>query len=125
MADARIRRASIWVGSKKVAECHQSTVTISSGDELAYGDDGVIGVTDGAGSLSVEFDAVVPISGMTVNPESDLIAKRYVTVQLGVVNGKIITSNMRYTKADYKSNAQTGRLDGSFSLIGPLPTLTP
>ena len=124
MALARIRHASMFVNSKKIAECFKSKTALNSGDELAYGDDGVIGVSDGAANTQVDFDIIVPVSGATISPEQLLNAKQNVDIQSGLINGKIWECQMRFTKADYDSDAKAGTLNGSFSLIGGPPTIS-
>lgn len=124
MALVRERHASMFVNSKKVAECFKSKVTLSSGDELQYGDEGVIGVSDGAASTSLDFDIVVPVSGATVSIETILLAKQNVDIQQGIVNGKIWQCTMRCTKAEYDSDAKAGTLVGSFTFIGGEPTIS-
>jgi hypothetical protein len=124
MALARIRHYSIFFNSKKIAEATSSSADLSSGDELAYGDAGVIGVSDGAGSMQLEFDSVVPVSGSSVSVETVLLAKQNVDIQCGLINGKIWENQMRCTKANYKTNMKSGTLDGSFTFIGGEPTIS-
>lgn len=124
MALARIRHYSVFVNSKKVAEAYKSKVALNSGDELAYGDAGVIGVSDGAANTALDFDSITPVSGSTASIEQILLGKQNVDIQLGLVNGKIWECQMRCTKADYDTDMKTGTLNGSFSFIGGEPTIT-
>jgi hypothetical protein len=122
MALARIRHYSLLVNSRKMAELENATITWASGDELAFGDAGVIGVSDGAGSTQLHCEAVVPVSGMSVTLEDALQNKQNVTIQLGLINGQIWEVEMRTTTAEYKTDTQKGRLDGTFTFIGGEPT---
>jgi hypothetical protein len=123
MALVRVRHASMFLNSKKIAECYKSDVELNSGDELQYGDEGVIGVADGATNTQVNFDMIVPVSGATVSPEQLLLAKQNVDIQSGLINGKLWDCTMRFTKAKYDSDAKTGTLNGAFTLIGGEPTI--
>lgn len=123
MALQRIRHASILLNSKKVAECNKSDTELNSGDELAYGDNGVIGVSDGATSTTLNFDTVVPVSGMSITVEQIILNKQNVVIQT-LLNGQIWECEMRFKSAKYTSDATKGTLDGSFNLIGGLPTIS-
>lgn len=122
MALTRIRHYSVFVNSRKVAELQSAKISWSSGDELAFGDNGVIGVSDGAGSTQLDFKAVIPVPGMSVQLEDALQNKQNVIIQLGLMNGQIWEIEMRTTKAEYDTDTKSGRLDGDFTMIGGEPT---
>lgn len=124
MAMNRVRHASISIESKKVGECHRIKSSYSSNDELQLGDDGYIGISDGAGQTQIEFEMFVPYSGATVNPKQLMLLKQDVDVEMYLVNGQIESLSMRFIKADTDSDAKAGTLMGSFTLIGGEPTLT-
>jgi hypothetical protein len=125
MAQPRFRHASMFVNGTKVAECFKSKQTLASGDERQFGDAGVVGATDGAVTLDVDFDTVVPVAGMSVNPEQMMLNHQYVDIQAGYVDGEIWECTMRFTTAEYDSDAQKGSLTGTFKLISAgIPTIT-
>lgn len=124
MALNRVRHYSIFFNSKKIAEAMKSTVDLNSGDELAYGDDGVIAVSDGATNTKLDFDMIIPTTKATVSVEDVLLAKQNVDIQLGLVNGKIWECQMRCTSAKYTTDMVKGTLDGSFTFIGGEPTIS-
>lgn len=123
MALQRIRHASIWVNSKKVAECFKSDMDLKSGDELAYGDAGVIGVSDGATTTALSFDIVVPVSGATITVEKLILQKANVDIQSNL-NGEIWENQMRFGDCKYTSDSVKGTLNGAFNLMGGEPTIT-
>lgn len=122
MAMVRVRHPSIFVEGKKVGQCYKTKSDINSGDELQYGDDGVIGVSDGAGNWTLEFDMIIPVAGADVNPEVMLANKQFVDIQYGIENNKILASTMRFQKAVTDGDAKAGTLTGSYTLIGPMPS---
>lgn len=124
MALQRIRHASVFVNNKKVAECYKSDVDYKSGDERAFGDTGVIGISDGAGMMDLTFDIVVPVAGATVTVEKLIAQKANVDIQAGLINGEIWENQMRFTDCKYSSDATKGTLNGTFNLIGGEPTIS-
>lgn len=123
MALPTIRHASVFVNSRKIGECFKSTTSLESGDERAFGDAGVSGFTDGAVTTELDFDTIVPMSGMAVDLANALLGKQNVEIQTGVIDGKIWSIEMRFQSAKYESDAVKGSLNGSFKLIGGQPTI--
>lgn len=124
MALVRVKHASLWVGGKKQAECNKNDVDVNSGDEPQIGDDGFMGMSDGATTTTLEFDSIVPVSGMSSQVEQLLLTKADVDMNLGYVNGKLWQITMRCTRLKYSSDAKTGTLSGSFTFMGGVPSLT-
>lgn len=123
MAMFKIRHASIWVSGTKVAEAYKSKKSLNSGDEPQYGDEGFVGMSDGAITTTLDFDIIVPIGGATISPEQLMLNKQDVDITAGLVNGKIWQLTMRFTKAEYDSDAKAGTLMGNFSLFGGKPRI--
>lgn len=124
MALNRVRHYSIFFNSKKIAEAFKSGVDLNSGDELAYGDDGVIAISDGAVNTKLSFDMIIPTTKATVSIVDVLLAKQNVDMQLGLVDGKIWECQMRPTVAKFDTDMVKGTLNGSFTFIGGEPTIT-
>lgn len=121
MANVRVRHASIYLNGRKVAEAYESEEDISSGDEPQYGDEGFVGMSDGATTTNFSFTAIVPVAGMTVAVENILLNKQDVDLALGLINGKIHQVTVRFTNCNFKSDAKAGTLVGSFKAIGGVP----
>ena len=124
MALVRVRHASMFVGSKKVAEMFRNKVALNSGDEPQFGDEGFLGMSDGAITTQLDFDAIVPVSGMTVDLTAYLLNKTDVDITSGPVNGKLYTWTSRCTKAEYDSDSKAGTQTGAFSFMAGVPTVS-
>lgn len=124
MALQRVRHYSLFAQGKKVAECFRNKASFKSGDEPQFGDDGMLGMSDGAGTLELTFDAIAPVAGMSVQFEQFVLGKIDLDMQMGLINGKIWQSTMRCTQAEYDGDAKAGTLNGSFTLMGQPPQIT-
>jgi hypothetical protein len=124
MASAKVRAASIFVGGRKVGQFVSSKYTISAGDELQYGDPGVIGFSDGAITTTLSATGIVPVAGQDVALENALVNHNDIDVAVALINGKIHQISMRVNKAEYDSDHKTGILTGQFELIGTEPKIT-
>jgi hypothetical protein len=114
----------MYLNGKKIAECFKSKTSLNSGDEPQFGDEGFLGMSDGATTTQFDFDTIVPVAGMSVAVETQLLNKNDVDFGNSLVNGKIWTVTARVTKAEYDSDAKAGTLVGSFSAMGGKPKLT-
>jgi len=124
MAMVRVRHASLYAFGKKIAEMYKTDTEFSSGDEPVFGDEGFAGFTDGASTVTIEFDTIVPVAGMSVAVEQYLLNKTDVDVTNGLINAKIWQLTMRCTKAKYTSDAKAGSLNGAFTFMGGPPSVT-
>jgi hypothetical protein len=124
MANPRVRHASISLGGKRIAECFRNKLAINPGDEPQFADDGFYTMSDGATTMSVDFDTIVPVAGMGTRLNGVILSKQDVDVTMSLIDGQIVQNTMRFTKAEYDSDAKTGTLNGSFTLMGGVPTLT-
>jgi hypothetical protein len=124
MAFVRVRHASMYVAGKKVAEMFSNTYHVGSGDEPQFGDDGFQGMSDGAITTTLDCETIVPVIGTSVDILSLLLNKQDSDINLGLMSGRLHTVTMRCTEADYKSDAKTGTLTGTFKFFGGVPTLT-
>ena len=121
MALQRVRHASIFVGSKKVGEMYNNTMDHNSGDEQQFGDDGAVGMSDGAITTTFDFDTFVPVAGASYDPRISFLNKDDVDVTVGPIAGKLTQLTMRFMKCNYKSDAKAGTLNGTFQLQGGKP----
>lgn len=122
MAFVRVRHASMFFNGKKIAEMFSSEEDIASGDEPQYGDEGFVGMSDGATTTTMSFDAIVPTNGSTsAQVEAALLSKQDFDLTLGLIAGKLHQNRMRCTQATYKSDAKAGTLVGSFKFMGGAP----
>lgn len=124
MALVKVKHASLYIASKKAAECNKNDIDVKSGDEPQIGDDGFLGMSDGATMTTIQFESIVPLSGMSVTVETALLNKTDVDITLGLINGKIWQLTCRCTDLKYTSDAKNGTLTGSFTFVGGIPSIT-
>lgn len=124
MALVRVRHASLRANGKKIAEMYDCTYDIASGDEPQFGDDGFLGMSDGAITSQIDCTSIVPVAGMSVDIDALILNKTDVDITHSVVNGKIHQVTMRCTGANYKTDAKAGTLVGSFKFMGGVPKRT-
>ncbi len=121
MAYARVRHASAYVGGRKVAEMFNNSYDVSSGDEPQFGDEGFVGMSDGAITTTFEFDQVVPTNGSSVLVENILLNKQDIDLAVGLINNKLHQVTVRCTGGTWKSDTKAGTLVGSFKFMGGVP----
>lgn len=123
MSRALIRALPIFIDGKKIAECTGGTYSIASGDEMHIATDGYIGHSDGATTVKIDPECIIPVKGMQITVDAILLGKKY--VQIGVpVNGKFHQVDCRLISASYKWDAKTGSATGSFNFEGGQPEIT-
>jgi hypothetical protein len=121
LAFVRVRHGSLYLQGRKYAECYSSEEDIASGDEPQYGDEGMIGMSDGAMTSNYSFEAISPVLGASVAVENFLLNKQDVDLVYGPINGKLHQVTVRFTTCNFKSDAKAGTLVGSFKAIGAQP----
>lgn len=124
MATYRVKHASVFdTNGKKIATAVTNEVSLNSGDEMQFGDEGFAGFSDGATTTSCEVLEIIPITGTSFDFDSAIVNKQDLNMGFGLLNGNIWQVPMRATKHDYKSDAKTGSLTGSVSLAGGPPKI--
>lgn len=121
MALVRVKHASMYANGKKIAEMYDNTYSISSGDEPQFADIGFAGMSDGAITTSLDCSVIVPVQGLSVSMDDFLLGKQDVDILLSPIAGRLHQITMRCTNADYKSDAKTGTLNGTFKFFGGEP----
>ena len=117
------KHASFYYKGKKVATCSGSETTINSGDEDQIGDEGWMGTSDGATTTKFNSDHIVPVKGVGVSIVKDMLAKKYVDVASGILDGAIYKMKMRITTCSFTSQAANGTLTGRFEFRGGDPEI--
>lgn len=122
MAFVRVRHASLFISGRKYAEAYMTEEDVSSGDEPQYGDEGLVGMSDGAATTNLSCEAIVPVLGSSVDIlKSYLLKKLDIDITYGLVNGQLHQYTVRCTNANFKGDAKAGTLVGSFKFIGKAP----
>lgn len=123
MAGELIRNASFYFKGKKVATCSGYTYTVSSNNEDQIGDGAWLGTTDGVNTSKLNTNCIVPVKGVGVDILTSMLAKKYVKIGLGIVDGKIHKVNMKIMNAEYETDMARGSLTGRFEFSGGEPNL--
>jgi hypothetical protein len=118
-----IRAASVYFKGKKIAEVESADYTISSGDEAHHGTEGLLGFSKGQITTKMVTNVVVPVAGLTTTLESALLTKQQVTMGWAA-GGKLHQIDMNPMECNYKSDAKTGSLKGTFNFEGGAPDVT-
>ena len=119
----RIRHYSVYYNNKRVAWFKGKSYEIKSGDEAQIADNGYMGHSDGATQTMLKTDMVVPVKGIGISLESDLLNKKYVKIGVGVVNGKAHQVEMRMVSTSFSTDESTGALTGEINFEGGPPTV--
>lgn len=123
MAFVRVRHASIFVGGKKLGTMFNNKYSINSGDEPQFGDNGLLGYSDGAIQTTLTCTDIIPVAGQDVPLTQALVAKSDLDMQVGLVDGHIHQITMRPLKAEFDSDAKAGTQHGNFEFGGGTPRI--
>ena len=122
-APARIRNFSLFYGGRMVATASGHEYTIDMGSEDQIGDGEWLGVSDGVPTTKLTSTEIVPVAGIGVSILQDMLARKYVDVGLGIVDGKIHKITMRARQGRYTTETAHGTLHGEFEFTGGTPKL--
>jgi len=122
MARSLIRAAPIYLNGKKIAEVSDGSYDITSGDESHIATEGYLGHSDGATTVKINANCIIPVKGTGVALDDLILNKRYFSIGLPV-NGKFHQIDCRMVTANYKWDFKTGSLTGAFAMEGGSPDL--
>ena len=118
-----IRCPIILAANKKIAELQDFSYQLNSNDEAQVTVEGYLGHSDGQLLTGITAGCIVPVKGLSVDLIGAMLGKK--TIPVGVpIEGKYHAIDMRITKADYKGDAKSGKLTGTFDLEGGVPKVT-
>jgi hypothetical protein len=124
MPTYQIKHASMYANGAKIATAVTSQVSIKSGDEQLFADDGAVGYSDGAITTTCAIDEIVPVPGTTFDFVGAMKSKAYIDMQFALLDGAIWDVSMRCLDRDYSSDAKTGMLTSKANLGGGEPDIT-
>ncbi|RYE77945.1 MAG: hypothetical protein EOO74_06090 [Myxococcales bacterium] len=119
----RMKAYGLYVDSKKVGTLETSDYKLTSGDELHVTAEGIM-YSDGTPLTDITGNTVVPVSGRTQALLMALLTHKYVTVQVGILEGKVHRIMMRVLEATYTTDNKTGSLKGAFKFGGGEPDIS-
>lgn len=117
----RIKAFQLFVGGKKVGTMESADYSIAGNDEEHITAEGW-SASDGTPTSKINANTIVPVDGKTNMLVDALLTKKYIKVQVGVVDGKIHSVTMRCMEIKYNTDNKTGSLKGAFSFSGGKPT---
>lgn len=118
------RHFSMYFKGRKVATASGNQYDIDTNNEDQIGDEGWMGVSDGAKMTKLSTDCVVPVAGVGVSIVADMLNNKYVDIGLGIVDGKVHKVKMAIMKASFTADATKGTLNGKFEFSGGKPEIT-
>lgn len=122
MANAVIRPSAIYVNGKKIATLTGSTIDINSNDQRQLALDGYLGHSDGITVSDFEAKKIEIFGDADTDQLMNLILlKQYCEVQ-GTIGSKLASITSRCISANFSSEVENGRLDGTFKFEGGEPT---
>lgn len=122
---AKIRRAELYINSKKVGSMGNSSLSVNNNTDRMHTTDGVNGGTDGNPELELQFDMIVheswPGAEQAVYDAADTQAE----VMLGyLMGGKYKIAPYKFSQFRVASEPQRGTMMGSFTAINVGPAQT-
>lgn len=115
-----VRAFPIFINGEKVAEAMSSTEDRTVNAENQYGVDGVVAQSIGADEIKLDFDAIVPITGMTLSVSVDDLMGTPVSVGM-IRNGVMMQSDGVLATSNYTSDSKSGKGTAKVSFIGGAP----
>jgi hypothetical protein len=116
----RIQHASIYSDGGKIGVTESATYTINGNDEDHITDEGW-SASDGTLTTELDVETITPVDGKTDALIDAIEQKKYLKMQVGILDGRVHAVTMRCVSASYKSDAKTGSLKGSFKFRGGAP----
>lgn len=121
---ARIKNASLYVDSKKVATLSNADLTLNGNDEAQFGDGQFLGYSDGVVESSISADAVIPVGDVQSAYVLDaFLGKKNVTVGWQGGGKRLQLENVRITGYKEATVTKSGTLTGSFTFGGGAPSV--
>lgn len=121
MANVRVQRMSVYLGSKLIAEILDSTYTHNTNDEQFHALTGSNFFSTGNDTTEFDFNTVVPKAGHSAALKAALLGHSDVTVT-AQVDGGIEQMDGRFMQRSYKGESKAGSLQGSWKFAGAQPT---
>jgi hypothetical protein len=121
MAQSRFRNFPLFLASKKFAEAHGNAYNADSGDELQFGSDGILGLSDGIITVRIEADYVVPVAGTKIDLWNLFLNKTEFYVRM-LMGGKSHQVPCRITNMAQQSESKGGTATGKITMMA---TATP
>lgn len=121
MAD-RVIHASVYIGSRKVANAESSTFSGQTNGEQMITDESVY-ESDGKPTGQIEFTEVVPVSGIDSGALTLALDQQNATVGY-YAGGVLFKIDGRFISWNITSTSANGTLRGSFTFRGGKPEPT-
>jgi hypothetical protein len=117
-----VRPAPVLIESRKIAEVSSGTYAHTSNDEVQIGFEGVLGYSDGADTVRLQFKSITPVAGHEKDLRAVIMQKKYVTVGI-FIDGAYEAFEGRLTSRDYDWDSKSGACNGNFTFEGGKPNV--
>lgn len=121
MGDVITRYWPLYVNSKKIAVAHEQTDDINPNKSNLFDADGWAGLAIGAAHSQIQVQGIDPVGGTTIDFVHLTLQSGLIDVGVPQTDGTFQTRRMGVTNLQKKTNAETGRSDLSFTLMGGPP----
>ena len=124
MADPIFRARPVYYAARQVGECHEIDYSINPNRAPIFGSTGIIGYAQGAVSSGTTLKFAVPVGGLSgFDFVRDCLKQG--TVDIGHLDGTtIIVNTMVIMSYAVTSSTESGKVEGTMTLAGGLPTVT-
>jgi hypothetical protein len=117
----RIKSAKIYLDGVLIGTAESGSYRITGNDEMHVTADATVSFGDGITTTEVTLNTIVTVAGKTQSITSALLQKKYVTVQVGLVDGQIHQMSMRCLEHGFDTDYRTGMLKGNARFQGGPP----
>lgn len=115
MADYQIRNASVFISGRKMGQFTGGTLSIASGDEPNFGDNGgSIVYSNGVIQPKLKMNVFEPIQGLDFDLDGALLSKTNLQISVGLINGKIYSANWRPLESSHTTEVKDGKSVGDY-----------
>lgn len=120
---AIVRNAQIYVDGLKVGFARSNNYDLSTNNQSQVGAEGYVGHSIGAKLTKLEFDEIIPASGIRSNVIRNFLMSDTPAVIGYFAGGELYTQEMFFTQATITGEALNGTLMGKFVCEGGKPDI--
>jgi len=121
MANVRVQRIKVYLGSKLIGEILDATYDHNTNDEQYHATSGSNFFSTGNDTTEFSFTTVVPKTGHQAQLKQACLGHLDVTCT-AEVDGGIEQADGRFTQRSYKGESKNGSLQGSWKFMGGAPS---
>lgn len=120
---SKVKSPSLYFNNKKVGELQKIQYIIETNDGHEVTDAGTF-FTDGVTQAQVNADLLLPTSGLSVPITLNAMQHKDVSLNVGIVDGKIHSLEARATKLTFDGDVQNGKATVKCEFMCKEPSVT-